>query len=64
MSETGEFTILTHASTKSNSLRTTFPISIARQFDLKEGDRLRWTLKAENNDLVILVEPIKVNSDE
>jgi len=64
MSEKGEITVLTHASTKSNSLRTTFPISIARQFELKEGDQLRWILKAENNDLIIIVEPIKVNNRE
>jgi len=64
MSEEGEITVLTHASTKSNSLRTTFPISIARQFKLKEGDRLMWTLRAENNKLVIVVNPIRVNDHE
>jgi len=64
MSEKGEITVLTHASTKSNSLRTTFPISLARQFKLKEGDQLRWILRAENNDLIIIVEPIKVNNHE
>lgn len=64
MSENGETTVLTHASTRSNSLRTTFPISLARQLKLKEGDRLRWSLRAENNDLILVVEPIKVNENE
>lgn len=59
MSEKGEQTILTHASTRGNSLRTTVPIGIARQLGLKEGDRLRWEIRAENNDLVILVRPPK-----
>ena len=59
MSESGEITVLTHASSTSNSLRTTFPISLARQLKLKEGDQLRWILRAENNDLIIVVEPIK-----
>jgi len=59
MSESGEITVLTHASSTSNSLRTTFPISLARQLKLKEGDQLRWILRAENNDLILVVEPIK-----
>ena len=59
MSEKGEQTILTHASTRGNSLRTTVPIGVARQLGLKEGDRLRWEIRAENNDLVVLVKPLK-----
>jgi len=59
MSDKGEQTILTHASTRGNSLRTTVPIGVARQLGLKEGDRLRWEIRAENNDLVILVKPLK-----
>lgn len=57
--EKGEETILTHASTRGNSLRTTVPIGVARQLGLKEGDRLRWEIRADNNSLVILVKPIK-----
>ena len=59
MPEKGEETILTHASTRGNSLRTTVPIGVARQLGLKEGDRLRWEIQAEDNNLVILVKPIK-----
>jgi len=59
MSDKGEQTILTHASTRGNSLRTTVPIGVARQLGLKEGDKLRWEIRAENNDLVILVRSLK-----
>jgi hypothetical protein len=34
----GEETILTHASTRGNSLRTTVPVDVARQLGLKEGE--------------------------
>lgn len=50
-------TILTKGSTKGNSLRTTVPISIVKQFGLGEGDILDWTLKVENNKLIIEVVP-------
>ncbi|HDS59027.1 MAG TPA: AbrB/MazE/SpoVT family DNA-binding domain-containing protein [Thermoplasmatales archaeon] len=55
----GYSTSLTRASGKSESLRTTVPISIVRQFGLSEGDELDWTLKAENNNITIMVEPKK-----
>jgi hypothetical protein len=64
MSEEGEITILTHATTRSNSLRTTFPIGLARQFKLKEGDKLRWMLRVENDKLIIIIEPVKVSNSE
>jgi len=43
----GEITILTKATTKSESLRTTIPISIVRQFNLSERDKLIWEIRAE-----------------
>jgi len=54
----GETTTLTKASTKSESLRTTVPAGIVKQFSLNEGDKLDWTLKAENGELIIKVKPI------
>jgi hypothetical protein len=54
----GEKTTLTKASTKSESLRTTVPAGIVHQLDLKEGDKLDWTLKAENGNLIIVIKPI------
>jgi len=55
----GEETILTKATTKSKSLRTTVPMGIVKQFNLSEGDKLNWEIKAENGNLIIVVKPIK-----
>ena len=55
----GEITTLTKAATNTTSLRTTVPASIARQFNLKDGDRLDWSLRAEGDKMIILVKPIK-----
>jgi bifunctional DNA-binding transcriptional regulator/antitoxin component of YhaV-PrlF toxin-antitoxin module len=55
----GEITTLTKAATRTTSLRTTVPASIARQFNLENKDKLEWSLRAENGDMIIIVKPIK-----
>jgi bifunctional DNA-binding transcriptional regulator/antitoxin component of YhaV-PrlF toxin-antitoxin module len=55
----GEITTLTKAATKTTSLRTTVPASIARQFNLNHGDKLDWSLRAEDGKMVIIVSPLK-----
>jgi bifunctional DNA-binding transcriptional regulator/antitoxin component of YhaV-PrlF toxin-antitoxin module len=55
----GETSVLTQARPRSSSLRTTVPSGIVSQFDLKEGDGLDWTIKAENGNLVLIVKPTK-----
>jgi len=55
----GEITVLTKATSKSKSLRTTIPISIVKQFNLSEGDKLNWELRAEGGELIIVVKPLK-----
>ena len=45
--------VLQPATSKSNSLRTTVPVSIVNQFDLKKGDKLSWGV--ENGAVVIQV---------
>ena len=52
-------TTIAKASTIANSYRTTVPAGIIKQFDLREGDVLDWTLKAENGKLIIVVKPEK-----
>lgn len=52
-------TTITKASTITNSLRTTVPAGIINQFNLKDGDRLDWTLKAENGEIIVIVKPEK-----
>jgi hypothetical protein len=57
----GEETTLTPASSdkRKKSLRTIFPISFVRQFELKEGDRLRWKLQAEGDEFIVIARPVK-----
>ncbi len=40
------------------SLRTTVPASIVKQFNLKDGDKLDWTLKVEDGELIIVIKPL------
>jgi hypothetical protein len=55
----GEITYLTKAASKSQSLRTTVPMSIVKQFQLTEEDKLDWILKVDNGELAIVIKPIK-----
>jgi len=40
-------------------LRTTVPASIIKQFNLKDGDKVSWLLRAEGGEMVIIVQPVK-----
>ncbi|HEW63645.1 MAG: AbrB/MazE/SpoVT family DNA-binding domain-containing protein [Fervidicoccaceae archaeon] len=55
----GEITMLTKATSKSKSLRTTVPMGILKQFNLSEGDKLSWEIRAEDGELIIVVKPLK-----
>jgi hypothetical protein len=57
----GEITNLNKATTKNESLRTTVPRSIIKQFGLTQDDQLEWNLLAEGGQLIIHVKPIKIN---
>jgi bifunctional DNA-binding transcriptional regulator/antitoxin component of YhaV-PrlF toxin-antitoxin module len=58
----GEITNLNKATSKNESLRTTVPRSIIKQFNLTENDQLEWFLKADGGELLIHVKPIKSNT--
>ena len=60
----GEITALTKATSKSKSLRTTVPMGIVKQFNLSEGDKLNWEIRAEGSELVIVVRPLKTDRRE
>ncbi len=60
----GERTILTKATPKSNSLRTTVPIFIVKQFGLNDGDMLDWELRVVGGELSIIVKPVKKGGTE
>ena len=53
----GQVTTLTRANKNTESLRTTVPSSIIKQFGLEDGDKLIWKLEPGNKRLVIKVEP-------
>jgi len=55
----GSTTTLTPATPSGKSLRATVPISIVRQFRLKIGDKLNWTIEARNGELIVVVTPEK-----
>jgi hypothetical protein len=51
----GEQTTLVKASTKFESLRTTVPMSIVKQWKLNEGDKLDWNWEVLNGKMVLVV---------
>ena len=55
MTGMGSKTTIAKASTIANSLRTTVPAAVVKNFDLIEGDRLDWTLKADKGEIVVVV---------
>jgi len=36
-------------------------LGIVRQFRLSKGDKLRWSIRAEDNHLIMVVEPIRAS---
>jgi hypothetical protein len=51
----GEETTLAKNSPRFTSLRTTIPMSIVRQWGLKEGDKLDWSWEARNGEMILVV---------
>jgi len=56
--------VLNKATTKSKSLRATIPMGIVKQFNLSEGDKLNWEIRAEGGELIIVVKPLKSEEDK
>jgi hypothetical protein len=54
-SRMGETTIANKASSKFASLRTTIPMSIVRQWKLKNGDKLDWEWKVIEGQMSLVV---------
>lgn len=61
----GEITSVTINAPGKPSLKTTIPISMVRQFGIKQGDQLEWSITALKGELVMLVrkvgEPLEQN---
>jgi bifunctional DNA-binding transcriptional regulator/antitoxin component of YhaV-PrlF toxin-antitoxin module len=54
-----ETTVIGKATSKSDSLRTTVPASVVRQFKIKEGDGLEWNMTVRGGKLIIELRHIK-----
>jgi hypothetical protein len=55
----GETTTLALNAPNKASLRTTIPMFIVKQWGLKSGDKLDWSLEARKNEMVIVVRKIE-----
>ncbi len=55
----GEVSTLAKNSPKFASLRTTIPMSIVKQWNLKEGDKLDWSWEVVNGEMVVVVRRTK-----
>jgi formylmethanofuran dehydrogenase subunit D len=55
----GETTIAARAQSKYMSLRTTIPIAVVRQLNIKEGDKLHWEFAVENGEIIVKFRKIK-----
>lgn len=51
----GETTTLALNAPNKASLRTTIPMFIVKQWDLKSGDQLDWSFSLLNNEMVVVV---------
>lgn len=58
-----EMTKLTRAQTQRESLRTTVPRSIVKQFNLTSDDKLEWNLEIRDGKFIIVVIPVKRSSE-
>jgi hypothetical protein len=51
----GEITTLAKNSPNFSSLRTTIPMNIVRQWELKAGSKLDWSWEVVNGEMVVIV---------
>jgi len=54
----GEITIANNDSSKFASLWTTIPMSIVRQRELKDGDKLDWEWKVIDGQMILIVSKV------
>ena len=58
----GQKSVLVNARANSRSLRTTVPAGIVSQFNLREGDQLDWSLRAEGDKLILIVTSLRTKT--
>jgi bifunctional DNA-binding transcriptional regulator/antitoxin component of YhaV-PrlF toxin-antitoxin module len=59
MSDVGEITTVSRASSNFASLRTVIPMSIIKQWKLKEGDKLEWEWQILKGEIVLVVKKVR-----
>ena len=59
----GEVTVATKASSKFASLRTTIPMSIVKQWKLKDGDKIDWEWKVLDGKMALIVTRVTKSRD-
>ena len=59
----GETTVATKASSKFKSLRTTIPMSVVRQWKLKDGDNLDWEWKVIDGKMALVITRLSKSKD-
>jgi hypothetical protein len=59
MTIVGEITTISRASSNFASLRTVIPMSIIKQWKLKEGDKLEWEWQVLKGEMVLLIKKVK-----
>lgn len=57
----GELTTLALNTPNKASLRTTIPMFIVKQWGLKRGDKLDWSLEARKNEITIVIRKVESN---
>jgi hypothetical protein len=55
----GEITTVSKASSNFASLRTVIPMSIIKQWKLKEGDKIDWEWEVLKGEMVLVVKKLK-----
>jgi hypothetical protein len=59
MSSVGEITTISRASSNFASLRTVIPMSIIKQWKLKEGDKLEWEWQVLKGEMILVINKVK-----
>ena len=54
-----ETTIAAKAQSKYMSLRTSIPIAVVKQINIKQGDKLHWEFGVENGEIIVKFRKIK-----
>ena len=56
----GEVTTVSRASSNFASLRTVIPMSIIKQWKLKEGDKIDWEWEVLKGEMVLIIKKAKI----